>query len=107
MELHIPKKPDGSYFPALPVPRRPSERALLAVIKQALMGAFHTARGRPRICYVRALVKDQGCDGTSKSVLSLPEGVKFPVSARKWARLWSLNPLQQLDKEKRRRTYLH
>ena len=36
MELQIPKLREGSYFPSLLEPRRRSERALLAVIQQAV-----------------------------------------------------------------------
>ena len=32
LELRIPKVWEGSYFPSLLEPRRPSERALLAVV---------------------------------------------------------------------------
>ncbi len=46
MELHIPKLREGSYFPSLLEPRRRSERALLAVIQQALRGrGIHKAGG--------------------------------------------------------------
>ena len=53
MNLHIPKIREGSYFPALLVPRRRSERALLAVIQQAYVEGVSTRRvddlaARPR-----------------------------------------------------------
>ena len=35
MDLHIPKKRQGSYFPTLLEPRRRSERAPLTLIQQA------------------------------------------------------------------------
>ena len=44
MELHIPKIREGSYFPILPEPRRRSERALLAVIRQACVEGVSTRR---------------------------------------------------------------
>ncbi len=37
MELRIPKLREGTYFPSLLEPRRRSERALLAVIQQAVV----------------------------------------------------------------------
>ena len=62
MDLHIPKLREGSYFPSLLEPRRRSERALLAVIQQAVEGVS-TRR-------VDDLVKALGCEGISKSQVS-------------------------------------
>ena len=42
MELRIPKRRDGSYFPSLLEPRRRSENALLAVIQRAYMEGVST-----------------------------------------------------------------
>ena len=44
MALHIPKLREGSYFPSLLEPRRRSEKALLAVIQQAVRGGRCTTR---------------------------------------------------------------
>ena len=63
MELQIPKLREGSYFPSLLEPRRRSERALLAVIRQAYVEGVSTRR-------VDDLVEALGCEGISKSQVS-------------------------------------
>ena len=63
MELHIPKRREGSSFPSLLEPRRRSERALLAVIQQAYVEGVSTRR-------VDDLVKALGWEGISTSPVS-------------------------------------
>ena len=63
MQLHIPKLREGSYFPSLLEPRRRSEQALLAVIRQAYGEGVSTRR-------VDDLIKALGCDGISGSQVS-------------------------------------
>ena len=60
MELQISKLREGGYFPSLLEPRRRSERALLAVIRQAYVEGVSTRR-------VDDLVEALGCEGISKS----------------------------------------
>ena len=71
MDLRIPKLRDGSYFPSLLEPRRRSERALLAVIRQAYIEGVSTRRVDDPVSGTgQALVKALGCDGISKSQVS-------------------------------------
>ena len=71
MDLRIPKLRDGSYFPSLLEPRRRSERALLAVIRQAYIEGVSTRRVDDPVSGTgQALVKALGCDGIFKSQVS-------------------------------------
>ncbi len=63
IELAIPKLRQGSYFPSLLDPRRPAEKALLAVIQQAYLKGVSTRK-------VDALVKALGLTGLDKSKVS-------------------------------------
>jgi len=56
VELAIPKLWKGSYFPSLLEPRRPAEKALLAVVQEAYLKGVSTRR-------VDALVKTLGLIG--------------------------------------------
>jgi transposase-like protein len=63
IELAIPKLRQGSYFPSLLDPRRPAEKALLAVIQEAYLKGVSTRK-------VDALVKALGLTGIDKSKVS-------------------------------------
>jgi putative transposase len=63
VELKIPKLRKGSYFPSLLEPRKPAEKALLAVIQQAYLKGVSTRK-------VDALVKALGLTGIDKSKVS-------------------------------------
>jgi transposase-like protein len=63
IELLIPKLRKGSYFPSLLDPRRPAEKALLAVVQQAYLKGVSTRK-------VDALVKALGLSGMDKSKVS-------------------------------------
>lgn len=71
--LQIPKLRSGSYFPSFLEPRRPAERALLAVIQSAYVEGVSTRK-------VDELVQSLGLTGIDKSKVSrickeLDEGV--------------------------------
>jgi transposase-like protein len=61
--LAIPKLRRGSYFPSLLDPRRPAEKALVAVIQEAYLKGVSTRK-------VDALVKALGLSGIDKSKVS-------------------------------------
>jgi transposase-like protein len=63
IELAIPKLRKGSYFPSLLEPRRPAEKALLAVVQEAYLKGVSTRK-------VDALVKALGLSGMDKSKVS-------------------------------------
>ncbi len=63
IELAIPKLRHGSYFPSLLDPRRPAEKALLAVIQEAYLKGVSTRK-------VDDLVKALGLTGIDKSKVS-------------------------------------
>jgi putative transposase len=63
VELAIPKLRKGSYFPSLLEPRRPAERALLAVVQEAYLKGVSTRK-------VDALLKALGLTGIDKSRVS-------------------------------------
>ncbi len=63
IELAIPKLRKGSYFPSLLEPRRPTEKALLAVVQEAYLKGVSTRK-------VDALVKALGLTGIDKSRVS-------------------------------------
>ncbi len=63
VELAIPKLRRGSYFPSLLEPRRPAEKALLAVVQAAYLKGVSTRK-------VDALVKALGLSGIDKSKVS-------------------------------------
>ena len=63
IELAIPKLRRGSYFPSLLDPRRPSEKALLAVVQEAYLKGVSTRK-------VDNLVKALGLSGIDKSKVS-------------------------------------
>lgn len=63
IELAIPKLRKGSYFPSLLEPRRPAEKALLAVIQEAYLKGVSTRK-------VDDLVKALGLTGIDKSKVS-------------------------------------
>jgi transposase-like protein len=61
--LRVPRVRDGSYFPTLLEPRRRSEQALVAVVREAYVHGVSTRK-------VDDLVKALGLDGISKSQVS-------------------------------------
>src|SRR3954470_13131515 len=61
--LRVPRVRDGSYFPAMLEPRRRSEQALVAVVREAYVKGVSTRK-------VDDLVKALGLDGISKSQVS-------------------------------------
>jgi putative transposase len=63
VELAIPKLRKGSYFPSLLEPRRPAEKALLAVVQEAYLKGVSTRK-------VDALLKALGLTGIDKSRVS-------------------------------------
>ena len=63
IELAIPKLRKGSYFPSLLEPRRPAEKALLAVVQEASLKGVSTRK-------VDALMKTMGLTGIDKSKVS-------------------------------------
>jgi putative transposase len=63
IDLAIPKLRKGSYFPSLLEPRRPTEKALLAVIQEAYLKGVSTRK-------VDALLKALGLTGIDKSSVS-------------------------------------
>jgi len=63
IELQVPRVRDGSYYPALPEPRRRSEQALVAVIQEAYVHGVSTRR-------VDDVVQALGITGVSKSEVS-------------------------------------
>jgi transposase-like protein len=63
VELRIPKRRRGSYFPAFLEPRRLAEKALTAVIQEAYVQGISTRS-------VDDLVRAMGMEGISKSQVS-------------------------------------
>ena len=63
IELAIPKLRKGSYYPSLLEPRRPSEKALLAVIQEAYVRGVSTRK-------VDGVLKALGLTGVDKSSVS-------------------------------------
>jgi transposase-like protein len=63
IELAIPKLRKGSYFPSLLEPRRPAEKALLAVVQEAYLKGVSTRK-------VDDLLKAMGLTGIDKSKVS-------------------------------------
>lgn len=63
VNLAIPKLRQGSYYPSLLEPRRPAEKALLAVVQEAYLKGVSTRK-------VDALVKALGLNGIDKSKVS-------------------------------------
>ena len=63
IEMAIPKLRKGSYFPSLLEPRRPAEKALLAVVQEAYLKGVSTRK-------VDALMKALGLTGIDKSKVS-------------------------------------
>jgi transposase-like protein len=63
IDLAIPKLRKGSYYPSLLEPRRPAEKALLAVIQEAYLKGVSTRK-------VDALLKALGLTGIDKSSVS-------------------------------------
>jgi transposase-like protein len=61
--LEIPKVRSGSYFPSFLEPRRPAEKALLAVVQQAYVKGVSTRK-------VDGLVQAMGLSGIDKSKVS-------------------------------------
>ena len=84
MDLHIPKI-RGCYSPALPEPRRRSERALPTAIQQGCQEGVSTRRADDSVSSTgQALIKASGCDGISKPVVGPPKGARCPASAKNW-----------------------
>src|ERR687884_1605926 len=63
LQLRIPKLRQGSYFPPFLEARKSSEKALIAVIREAWIGGVSTRRGDD-------LVQAMGLSGLSKSTAS-------------------------------------
>src|SRR3954465_6353202 len=63
LQLRIPKLRQGSYFPPFLEPRKTSEKALVAVIREAWIGGGSTRRGDD-------LVQAKGARGIPKSTVS-------------------------------------
>lgn len=63
IELAIPKLRQGSYYPSLLEPRRPAEKALLAVVQEAYLKGVSTRK-------VDDLLKALGLTGIDKSKVS-------------------------------------
>lgn len=63
IELAIPKLRKGSYYPSLLEPRRPAEKALLAVVQEAYLKGVSTRK-------VDDLLKAMGLTGIDKSKVS-------------------------------------
>jgi len=63
IELAIPKLRRGSYYPSLLEPRRPAEKALLAVVQEAYLKGVSTRK-------VDSLLKALGLTGIDKSKVS-------------------------------------
>lgn len=63
IELAIPKLRKGSYYPSLLEPRRPAEKALLAVVQEAYLKGVSTRK-------VDSLLKALGLTGIDKSKVS-------------------------------------
>jgi len=63
IELSIPKLRKGSYYPSLLEPRRPAEKALLAVVQEAYLKGVSTRK-------VDDLLKALGLTGIDKSKVS-------------------------------------
>ena len=63
IELAIPKLRKGSYYPSLLEPRRPAEKALLAVVQEAYLKGVSTRK-------VDDLLKALGLTGIDKSKVS-------------------------------------
>ena len=63
IELAIPKLRKGGYYPSLLEPRRPAEKALLAVVQEAYLKGVSTRK-------VDALLKALGLTGIDKSKVS-------------------------------------
>ena len=63
LELQVPKRRQGSYFPSFLEPRRPAEPALAAVVQEAWIGGMSTRK-------VDELVQALGMTGLSKSQVS-------------------------------------
>lgn len=91
LQLAIPKLRQGSYFPSLLTPRRPSERALLAVVQEAYIKGVSTRK-------VDALVKALGLDGIDKSKVSrICKGLDQAVQAFRQRPLQASYPYVWLD----------
>ena len=65
IDLLIPKKRQGSYFPSFLEPRRRSEQAIVAVVLEAYVNGVSTRK-------VDRLVEQLGIDGMSKDRVSAP-----------------------------------
>jgi transposase-like protein len=63
LNLRVPKLRQGSWFPGVLEPRRTSEKALVAVIREARIGGVSTRR-------VDELVRAMGLGGIPKSTVS-------------------------------------
>lgn len=80
IELNIPKLRKGSYFPSLLEPRKPAEKALLAVIQQAYLKGVSTRK-------VDALVKELGLKGIDTRCAPRVKA-KCRGYAKNWTRWW-------------------
>ena len=87
--LKVPKLRQGSYFPGFLEPRKPSEKALVAVVQEAWISGVSTRK-------VDDLVQAMGINGMSKSTVSklckdiderVHEFLNRPLSGE-WPYLW-------------------
>jgi putative transposase len=91
LELQIPKRRTGSYFPSWLEPRRRAEQALVAVIAEAYLQGVSTRK-------VEALVQALGIAGLSKSEVSrLAAALDEQVEAFRTRRLEAAYPYLWVD----------
>ena len=88
----IPKLRKGSYFPSLLEPRRPTEKALLAVIQEAYLKGVSTRK-------VDDLLKALGLIGIDKSgvskICAIEESVPAGMPQKSTKRAISLQPMSR------------
>jgi transposase-like protein len=91
IDLAIPKLRKSSYYPSFLEPRRPSEKALLAVVQEAYLKGVSTRK-------VDALVKALGLSGIDKSKVSrICKGLDQAVQAFRQRQLQESYPYVWLD----------
>jgi putative transposase len=131
IDLHVPRVPDGGFIPSLLRPRKPAERALVAVVQQAYLhfvrnaltlvpkSATQLVAATIRTVFAQADPGSTGnqwrrvTEGFRPCYPRLAElmddaevdGLAYPtVPSQHWRQLWSTNPLARINKEIKRRT---